>query len=899
MARPTVNASLDAAERALAAVADDPLRAEAAALAVLSDPGVDAEAASVAHRTVGLVARETGRLSAARRRLRRAIAVAEAGKLDFRAIEARLSLVFALLQAGCPDAALIELDRAAQHAPRELRGQVFVQRALIHIRVGRFEEALDDSRRALPLLRRAGDRLNEARLLSNRGVLHAYRSELALAETDLNKALNLYRSLRGEIAAAQVLHNLGYVSALKGDVPAALRRYDQAARQFAERGLDAPALSIDRAELLLSARLLPEARRHIEDGVASLETTGTSLDLAEARLLLSQIALAEGDLVVSGSEARTARRQLVRQRRSRWAALARFVEAQSRWAAGTAQARIPAEAGVLAEALREQEWLLPSLECRLLGARAALRARDMDTVRSLVAGIDGRTRSGPAAQRVRGWYGEALGRLAAGNRSGALSALRSGLEVAEDHRATLGATELRVRTATTVSEIADLGLDLAFESRRAVEVLRWSERWRAGALRAPRATPPTDEKLARMLATLRDTVGRLERASLEGGDVWPLVAQQRKIEAAIRQRSRAAEGDFAKAPSLPSPAELREAIGERALVEYIEHDGRLHAVTGTRRRFNLRSLASAAEVATERAMLQFALGRLVLRRSSQPSLEAAAILLERSCNRLADLLVGPLARELDGRDLVVVPTGELHALAWALLPSLRGRAVTVSPSASLWYSRQCADLGEPRLAASGAGEVVLVAGPKVAHAAEEINRIRSAFYPRARTLQGPAATAQAVARAFERRRLAHVAAHGTFRADNPQFSSLELADGPLTVNDLERMVRPPEWMVLSACDAGRSEVHPGDELMGTSAALLSLGTRAIVSSAAPVPDDGVIPVMIALHEELNRGNGLARALATAQARALPGPLSFRDLASGGQSAREALAAGAFVCLGAG
>ena len=147
-----------------------------------------------------------------------------------------MSLVLALLQAGYPDAALTELDRAAERAPRELRGQVLVQRALIHIRVGRFEEALDDSRRALPLLRRAGDRLNEARLLSNRGVLHAYRSELALAETDLNKALHLYGLLESEIAAAQVLHNLGYVSALQGDVPAALRRYDQAARHFAERG---------------------------------------------------------------------------------------------------------------------------------------------------------------------------------------------------------------------------------------------------------------------------------------------------------------------------------------------------------------------------------------------------------------------------------------------------------------------------------------------------------------------------------------------------------------------------------------------------------------------------------------------------------------------------------------
>ena len=206
-------------------------------------------------------------------------------------------------------------------------------------------------------------------------------------------------------------------------------------------------------------------------------------------------------------------------------------------------------------------------------------------------------RSGPAAQRVRGWYGEALGRLAVGNRSGALSALRSGLTVAEDHRATLGATELRVRTATTVSELAELGLDIAFGSRRAIDVLSWSERWRAGALRAPRAMPPSDEKLARMLATLRETVARVEHALLAGDDVRPLVAQQRRIEAAIRQRSRGAEGDFAGVPGFPNPAELREAIAERVLVEYVDHGGLLHAVTGTRQGFRLRFLASTAEVA--------------------------------------------------------------------------------------------------------------------------------------------------------------------------------------------------------------------------------------------------------------------------------------------------------------
>ena len=219
--------------------------------------------------------------------------------------------------------------------------------------------------------------------------------------------------------------------------------------------------------------------------MASLEAAGTSLDLAEARLLLSQVALAEGDLIVAGTAARAARRHLVRQGRTRWAALARFAEAQSRWSAGAADARIPMEAGILAGLLREQELLLPSLECRLIGARVALGRGDKDTAESLLNGIDGRMRSGPAAQRVRGWYGEAMGRLAVGNRSGALSALRAGLEVADDHRATLGATELRVRTATTVSELAELGLDIAFGSGRAIDVLRWSERWRAGVCALP------------------------------------------------------------------------------------------------------------------------------------------------------------------------------------------------------------------------------------------------------------------------------------------------------------------------------------------------------------------------------------------------------------------------------
>ena len=109
-----------------------------------------------------------------------------------------------------------------------------------------------------------------------------------------------------------MLHNLGYVLGLKGDVPKALGHYDQAARSLGEQGL-APPRWIDRAELFLSANLLPEARVQVEIGVAGLEATGDSLDLADGRLLMGQIALAQKDLVAATSAAHASRGQLVKQ----------------------------------------------------------------------------------------------------------------------------------------------------------------------------------------------------------------------------------------------------------------------------------------------------------------------------------------------------------------------------------------------------------------------------------------------------------------------------------------------------------------------------------------------------------------------------------------------------------
>jgi CHAT domain-containing protein len=180
---------------------------------------------------------------------------------------------------------------------------------------------------------------------------------------------------------------------------------------------------------------------------------------------------------------------------------------------------------------------------------------------------------------------------------------------------------------------------------------------------------------------------------------------------------------------------------------------------------------------------------------------------------------------------------------------------------------------------------LLVAGPGLVHAADEVAEL-SRLYPGATTLTGPEATTARLAHALDRADLLHIAAHGSFRADNPLFSSLRLADGPLTVYDLERLRRLPRRIVLSACEAGESVVTSSDELMGVSSALLSLGAQTLVASVVAVSDEITKALMVELHRGLLGGRSPAEALALAH------------VALGDDDEMRARSGG-FVCFGAG
>jgi CHAT domain-containing protein len=310
---------------------------------------------------------------------------------------------------------------------------------------------------------------------------------------------------------------------------------------------------------------------------------------------------------------------------------------------------------------------------------------------------------------------------------------------------------------------------------------------------------------------------------------------------------------------------LPEVLGHRALVCYLRRDGGLLAITLVAGRHRVHDLGRWAPVGAELDWMRFHAARLG-RATDAPTARSG---LAHSATALDTALLGPLT-ELTDRPLVIVPTAELHALPWALLPTLRGRPVEVAASLRLWWS---AGRTEPKRR----GRVLLAAGPGLRHASAEVEAL-ARLHSDARVLRGPAAGVDAVLTGLDGAAMAHLVCHGRFRADNPQFSALRFADGPLTVHDLERLTRPPRLLVLSACEAARGASLPGDEVLGLAAALGALGTRTLIAPVLPVPDAATRPLMVDLHRRLLAGERPAGALAAASVAA--------DVP-------------AFVCLGAG
>jgi tetratricopeptide (TPR) repeat protein len=828
-------------------------------------------AMSVAEQVLGMAALQLEDPDAALRHLRAALRLGRRAGSPELAAEAQMRLAFVLNVRGRGAQALREIGMAVSSLSGVPRARAQAQRGAILLQLGRMEEALPDYQAALPVLRRAGDLLWVQRVLYNRAVLYGYRQEFTAAEADLQEAAELCVKLELDLMLGYVHENLGWISGLRGDVPAALHHLDVAERRLRAHGAAVGELLTDRCQLLLSVRLLPEAMQAAEEAALEFEQQRRNVVLPEARLLLAQAAILDGQAGRGLQQARAAVREFGQQERPRWAALARFTVLRARLAAGqragigvTSLARA---AGDLAEA----GWPFSAVEARLLAGQLAARRGWSSRAHDQFQQAARRRGRGPARQRAQAWYAEALRRRVSGDRGGATAAARAALRIMDEHRAGLGATDLRAHASGHRVEVADFGLRIAFEDGNPARVLEWAEQGRASHLTLRPVRPPGDPDLAAALSELRATVSEIFRLRREGGRTSELERRQVALERRIRDYHRQLPAGEAAQPGRRLPVRgLSDALGDAALLEFIELDEMLYAVTVAAGRARLFELGPAARAYELIDRVRFALHRLARRHASDASAVAAGALLADAAGQLDALLLAPVAGQTADRPLVLVPTGALQSLPWSVLPSCAGRPVTVTPSAALW----AAGLARP----GRPGPTLVAAGPGLPWAATEAAAV--AALHRVTAVAGPAATVEAVTAGLDGSGLAHLAAHGRIHPNNPLFSSLTFADGPLTVYDLERLRQAPQVVVLAACDVGRSAVRAGDELMGLSATFLALGTRQVIASVVPVPDAETAPLMIAFHQLLAAGEGATAALAQAQAQLRGGHPPARAAAAG-------------------
>jgi tetratricopeptide (TPR) repeat protein len=781
------------------------------------------------------------------------------------ALASRLLVVLAGWEAqqGRTEYGLRLLDRAEGLAPAEYRGLLQALRGQLLMRTWRVGEALKTLDEAVALLAGNPDETtNLAITLLNRSFAYLNTGDVHRARLDLVWCQSVAANGGDDLNAAKALHNLGYCDLLTGDVPAALQLFDAAAgayRRIAPGNL--PVLAMDKARALLAAGLAGDAAGELDGAMADFRRQRLDQDLAEAELARAEAALAAGEPAAARRWAAAAERRFRRHGNDACACLAELTRLRARSISPGGRVPGPAEAARLAERLSGLGLANDAELAGLLAVRALLGTGGLDEARQRLAAARRRRAPLPLAVSLLRRLARAELAEREGRPGAALAELRAGLATVQTRRGRLGSVDLQTGTAALGTDLAAAGLRLALDRKSAPLVFAWLERSRAQAFRVRPVRPPADPGAAAALAELRQLSHLIRAAELTGKRDPRLVARHAGLQREIRERDWQASGSGVAATRADLGA-VRAALAESGqnLVSILARRGRMLAVLVQPRSVRLVELGDF-EAATEAARrlnadLDTVAGRMLPARLEAVIKES----IRHQTQVLTAEIIEPLRSWLGDDGVVFIPAGALASIPWSVLPDLRGRPVTVSPSAFSWLAAWLG--GRAAAEPPQSGRPLLVAGPDLQHAAREVTEIARS-YPGCRPLLAGTATVGATLRALDGAPLAHLAAHGHHEPENFLFSRLDLADGPLMAYDVQRLAAAPRHVVLSSCDVGRTITRPGEETLGFTAALLYTGTATVISSVTRVADAGAVTLMTAYHRRVAAGARPAEALAEA------------------------------------
>lgn len=739
-----------------------------------------------------------------------------------------------LVTQGRSEAAERRLSEAIERYQGQSRGRLFGI-------LGRLLEARGDLRGSLAAINSGledaqarGDEPSTCALLADRAVALLELGRFDEAEQDLSLAGNFAVDMRNRSQQAIVLHNLGVVNARRGRLSVAIAQFEQASEFFiaAEDRVSLAHALLDRSKLLFDAGLHQESQAAVERSAQLFKRLGSPGGSARALLQLARVLAGQGKWDEAESVAKTAAVQL------------REAEGDSLGAQRSLQLF---DAYRLVAALEQPSEQVPKLDAAASRAIAndhpslaldagmlLARAQRPDDARALFESVGRSSNVETASVDLDRMVAQASLAAMKLKHDEAAHLAAEGIAYAGTHGLAFGVSELRATVQRRVRQLVEIGVNAELERQNVSGIIDVLERSKQVLLLPEPGLSDEEFGLLSQLGVAAESIEQSRNEDVRADHL----RRRRDLENELQQLRRhhhagasrnARTTPRSNRPVLPKHGAYLFSTGEMLY-------GATYASAGPQ----VFEIGPVRDLRRVLAALRMTLASLAGRTAGpNPAalITSARTLLRPLLDRLEDL-----------EQVVVVPDPSIGHIPW---PLLLDAAVVHSPSlASL--------PGPPRTRDSGCVPVVF-AGPGLAYADQEAAEI-ARVVPGAELFVGGDATVAQATSTFASADSVHFATHGTFRQDNPLYSSLQLFGGSLTFFDLLRG-RSPRQLVFSACDVGQNAVGSA---MGIAALLFDRGCEALVASAGPTSDKGASELMGLVYEHLGCGVALGQALRHSQ-----------------------------------
>ncbi|MCW5961350.1 MAG: CHAT domain-containing protein [Pyrinomonadaceae bacterium] len=788
--------------------------------------------------------------------------------------------------------------------------------------LGKYDQAIDCGENSLKIFKDLGDELAAGKVEKNLGNLAARRGdelravdhylsarerflklrdreELTMAENSLansyaelnefltaekfySDALKRARQDNMSVTEAEIEASLGNLALFRGKLDQALSYLESSRRKYdkLEMPHQTAIAELEIADIYLELNLVNEALEIYRSVVPELCKLKMRAEEARARTNF-------GKSLIAIEDSKNARRQL---RRS-----VRLYRAENNIAGAAsatfAQASLELSSGKFEKALRairsidkENDNLTDErlkLRLDLLEAQVLSALRRFEEARNLLREvIAAAEKHEQHSVLLRAFTLTGMLDLEANDLTAASQKFKKAISIVEKMRAPLPAEEFRMAfLSDKLAPFENLARVLIAQNKyedafQTVETARSRSLFEnLDELHADKEFSADESALNDELTKLREELNwfysRYDRAS--GDDAGKLLAEAAKRETAVAALSRRIESTHVRRGRGGQTAgfslkKLKQQLGnDKTLVEFCIFDGKICAflVSSTGVKF-VEDLSPESAVGPILEDLRFQFGALRFGTAAVakflPELKKRA---DKYLELLHQKLIAPLGKLNGSNKLIIVPAGVLHYVPFHALRSdgrylIEDLEINYAPSAGVWQkldSKSSAKTSNALLLGFADDDIPLVEA--------EVRSLEDQF-AKSKVLFGETATFENFQRWSPHFDIIHVACHGQFRADNPLFSSLHLADGYITVRDVCAADIRADLVTLSACETGLSSVFSGEEILGLARGFISAGASSLVLSLWAVNDEMTAALMKEFYTCLQRGASVPASLRHAQ-----------------------------------